>query len=99
MSSRNVYLNSEERKNALSLIKSLEMAEEIIEAGEREVDQVTDIMKKMIESHPGCQVDYIEILDFENMEEIKEIKGKVLIALAVRLGKTRLIDNKILEVE
>jgi len=98
MSSRNVYLSTQEREDALALYKSLELAENLIENGERDVNVVISKIRNFIESHKLCEVDYVEILNFNNLEEIKEIKGNILIALAVKLGKTRLIDNKILEV-
>lgn len=98
MSSRNVYLSTQEREDALALYKSLELAENLIENGERDVNVVISKIRNFIESHKLCEVDYIEILNFNDLEEIKEIKGNILIALAVKLGKTRLIDNKILEV-
>ncbi len=98
MSSRNVYLNAEERKQALSLSRSLQLAEELIESGEKNIDKVIFEMKNFIEKHSLCEIDYIEILDFENLEEIEKISGTILIALAVKLGNTRLIDNKIMEV-
>ncbi len=99
MSSRNVYLNPEERKEALALSKSLQLAEKLISQGEKKVGKVISKMKEFIESHPLCEVDYIEILDFENLEEIEKIEGTILIGIAVKLGQTRLIDNKILEVK
>ena len=99
MSSRNIYLSPEERTEALALSRTLEFAEQRIKDGERDVSLLIGEIRDFIAKYPLCEIDYIEILDFRTLEEIKEVKGKILIALAVKLGKTRLIDNKILEVE
>lgn len=98
MSSRNMYLNSEERKSALVLSKSLFEAERLINSGEWNVKKVKSFMTDQISSEKLAQIDYIEILKADGLEKIEEIKGKVLIALAVKIGKTRLIDNIVVEV-
>lgn len=99
MSSRNVMLNEEEREQALALSRSLQLAEElIVREGLKDPDVVIKKMEELISSYPLCRTDYIEILDFETLQEITEIKGTILIALAVKLGPTRLIDNKIMGV-
>jgi pantoate--beta-alanine ligase len=99
MSSRNVYLNPEQRKDAVLLFKSLQLAKKLIEDGERSSEKIISEMRKLIESSPFSKIDYIEIRDTENLDSIETVKGKVLIALAVYFGKARLIDNIILEVE
>ena len=99
MSSRNIYLEAEEREQALALSKSLELAEDMVKSGERDVKKIIQEMELFIGKYPLCEIDYIEILDFKNLEEIEEISGTILVALAVKLGKTRLIDNKIMEVK
>jgi len=98
LSSRNVYLNPEERRAALVLSKSLDQAREMIEQGERDPDKVVRQMKGFIEAEPLAQIDYVEINRAEDLAEIPRIEGRVLIALAVRIGKTRLIDNNLVEV-
>ncbi|RKX70022.1 pantoate--beta-alanine ligase [candidate division WOR-3 bacterium] len=92
MSSRNEYLNPEERKRAIVLYRSLIRARELIEGGEKDPEVITDQMSKMIEREGG-KIEYIEIVDPESLQPLKRIEGSALIALAVRIGKTRLIDN------
>ncbi len=98
MSSRNVYLNEEERKNATVLYKSLKEAEKMIKMGERDSEKIINRMREVIMSYPKALIDYIEIVDTEELNPVNPIKGKFLIALAVYIGKARLIDNMILEV-
>ncbi|HHV76098.1 MAG TPA: pantoate--beta-alanine ligase [Syntrophothermus lipocalidus] len=98
MSSRNVYLNEEERKSALVLSQALGLARELIENGETSVGKVKEAMINLINSKPFTDIDYVEIYNGEDLSDLAEIKGKVLVALAVRVGKTRLIDNLLLEV-
>ena len=95
MSSRNVYLSEEERQQALVLNKSLKMAEKMIQEGEVRAEVIRREICTMIENKSLAKVDYIEIVDGDTLEDVKTIEGKVLIALAVRFGETRLIDNKI----
>lgn len=98
MSSRNVYLSPEERKQALVLSQSLGLARDMIEQGNRSAAQVREAIAAKIQSAPLAVIDYVEIVDGVNLEEITALSGPVLIALAVRFGKTRLIDNILLEV-
>lgn len=98
MSSRNVYLNPEERKAALTLSKSLVLARQMIESGERTTSKVHKAMVEFIEAEPLAKIDYVEIVDGNNLSSVPHLEGKVLIALAVRFGKTRLIDNLLMEV-
>ncbi len=94
MSSRNKYLSPDERKSALSLYKSLKLAEELIKSGERNPEKVKKEMEKLILNHPHVtKIDYIEIVDPEDLEPVKEISSDVLVALAAWVGKARLIDN------
>lgn len=97
MSSRNFYLSEKERKAAPILYKSLIMASEIIKNGERNAKKMFSEMNLIIEKEPLAVIDYIAIADPETLKDISEIKGKTLIALAVRIGKTRLIDNILIE--
>ncbi|MFN3505126.1 MAG: pantoate--beta-alanine ligase [Caldimicrobium sp.] len=99
MSSRNTYLNEEERRSALSLYQSLKLAERLILGGERKAERIKKLMKDYIEKFPYTKVQYIEIVDPETLQGIEEIEGDVLIALAVFVGKTRLIDNKLVRLE
>lgn len=99
MSSRNVYLSSEERKKAVSLYLALRKAEGLISQGEREPEKIIEEMKKILVKSGVSRIDYIEIVDSQNLKPLKKIKGKFLIALAVWIGKTRLIDNTIIELD
>ena len=99
MSSRNAYLNSEERKQALCLYKSILKVKELFESGERNVNKLIDEAKKIISTYPLAEIDYVKIVDSETMEDINgEINKDALYALAVKIGDTRLIDNCKLEV-
>ncbi|WP_457568100.1 pantoate--beta-alanine ligase [Desulfurobacterium sp.] len=94
MSSRNVYLSAEERQSALSLYKSLKLAKELIEKGEKRASRIKEEMRKLILSHPNVKkIDYIEIVDQNNFKDVEFIEEGTLIALAVFVGGTRLIDN------
>lgn len=93
MSSRNTYLNDEERKAALILHKSLMLGKEMIEQGECDVAQIKKAVINNIESEPLAKIDYVEIVNPDTMENIETIEGTALIATAVYIGKTRLIDN------
>jgi len=97
MSSRNVYLSPEERKEATRLYKSLLKAKELIESGERDVQKIKSEMLKILD-HPFLKVDYVEIVDEETLKPVEKIERKVIVALAVFVGKARLIDNMIFEV-
>jgi pantoate--beta-alanine ligase len=97
MSSRNVYLNPEERKEATRLYKSLLKAKELIESGERDVQKIKSEMLKILD-HPLLKVDYVEVVDEETLRPVEKIDRKVIVALAVFVGKARLIDNMIFEV-
>jgi pantoate--beta-alanine ligase len=92
-SSRNTYLNAEERQAALILSQSLKKGREAIEAGERDSQKVIDIIRKNLETEPLARIDYVEVVDFENVQRIAKIEGETLVAIAVYIGKTRLIDN------
>jgi len=93
MSSRNTYLLPEERKAALSLYRSLQKAQELIQKNERDADRILQEMKRILQSEPLVRMDYIQVCDVRTLEDIKSIEGDVVIALAAYLGKTRLIDN------
>lgn len=94
-SSRNTYLNVQERQAALILSKSLEHGRELIEAGEKDAAKIKAAITAMIETEPLAKIDYVEIVDWNNLEPVDTITGPVLNAIAVYIGKTRLIDNHI----
>jgi len=93
MSSRNKYLNRQQRKEALILFQSLQLAKEALKRGERNSARIISRMKKMIERVPEAKIDYVSIVDPETLEDVRLVRGRVLVALAVRIGKARLIDN------
>ncbi|MFB0519652.1 MAG: pantoate--beta-alanine ligase, partial [Acidobacteriota bacterium] len=98
MSSRNLYLNPKERRAATIIYKSLQKARELVLGGERRASVIISHMQQMIEQELLSRVDYISLTDAENLREVDIIEDKVLIALAVFIGKTRLIDNLLLDV-
>jgi pantoate--beta-alanine ligase len=93
MSSRNTYLSPDERKAALSLYRSLQMANESLQKGERKVDRILREMYEILRSEPLVRIDYVQICDAHTLQDVDRIEGDVVIALAAYLGKTRLIDN------
>ncbi len=93
MSSRNTYLSDEERRAALVLSRSLAEAERLIEAGERDASRVVGAMRDMIGKEPLARIDYIEAAGLDDLRPLDRLSGEVLIALAVFIGTTRLIDN------
>ena len=95
-SSRNKYLSPEERQSALCLKKSIDMTHEFIKKGERRVDRITSSLEDFITGHPYTEIDYVRICDPLTMENVDVIDGKVLLALAVKVGNTRLIDNDLI---
>jgi pantoate--beta-alanine ligase len=95
MSSRNVYLSPEERPSALTLVKSLKLAQKLYAAGERKASKIIDEAQKLIKSAMNTEIDYIKICDASTLEDVEDIQGETVMALAVRVGKTRLIDNAV----
>lgn len=96
MSSRNAYLKENQRKSALSLYKALKQSEEFVKKGERRAEIIVSSASELISSFDETLIDYISICDLESFEEVKIIDRPVLMALAVKVGVTRLIDNIIL---
>lgn len=92
-SSRNTYLSPEERKAAVILHKGLTRGEELANQGEKNANVVKAAIREVIESEPLAKIDYVEIVDFDNMQEIETLERPFLAAVAVYIGKTRLIDN------
>jgi pantoate--beta-alanine ligase len=93
MSSRNSYLSLEERKSALSLKKSLDLAERLFNEGEKNAQVVKDFVQSYILEHPYTEIDYIALCDPVTLDDVNTLFEGALMALAVRVGKTRLIDN------
>jgi len=96
MSSRNVYLDPEQRKAATVLFRSLSAAKERYESGERSAEKLRQTMKDILAAEPLAQMQYVSCADYDTLEELDEIKGKALLSMAVFFGKTRLIDNFVL---
>ena len=92
-SSRNTYLSAEERKAALILSKTIFMGQKMVEEGETDAVKLVEAMKKNIETEPLAKIDYIKAVDGLTMQQVTELKSPVLVAMAVYIGKTRLIDN------
>lgn len=95
-SSRNTYLSEEERAQAVILNQSLEEAMKAIESGERDAAKVKQIITDKLNTCPLAKIDYVEVVSFDNIQPIEKIEGAVLIAIAVYIGSTRLIDNRIM---
>ena len=99
MSSRNSYLNSKERRAAPVLYRALLRGKSLIQKGERRPKNIASSIKKIIGGAKSFRIDYVECRDAETLSDLKTLKGKVLIALAAWLGKTRLIDNVVVTVK
>jgi len=97
MSSRNTYLTPEQRISSLSLNKSLKKAQALVEDGLQDAAKIIDTAAKLILSHPETEIDYITICNPETLDDMKTIDRPALMALAVKVGKARLIDNMILK--
>jgi len=96
MSSRNSYLSPEERKSALSLNKSLNLADEMFNAGERDPAVIKKAVEAYIENHPHTRIDYVSLCDPVTLQDLEILENENLLALAVWVGKTRLIDNRVI---
>ena len=92
-SSRNTYLSPVERKAALILSKSLALGKKAVDEGERDASKVVSIITESLQTEPLARIDYVEVVDFENIQRVETISGETLVAIAVYIGKTRLIDN------
>jgi len=99
MSSRNKYLSVEQRQQALLLHKSLVRGEKLVKEGLRDCAEIKNQMTEILNESPAISVEYISIVDIETLADVEEITEKALIALAVKLGRTRLIDNIIVDVK
>ena len=92
-SSRNTYLSAEERKAALVLSRAVKLGRELVQNGEKNADAIVNAMRALIEQEPLARIDYVSAVDGLTMLPVHEINGGELIAMAVYIGKTRLIDN------
>lgn len=98
MSSRNVYLTAAERQAALVLSRSLQLARQMVARGEREAGRLRQAISEMISSEPAAKIDYVEIVGAADLAPVEQLSSSTLIAVAVRFGTTRLIDNVVVEV-
>ncbi|NMC14451.1 MAG: pantoate--beta-alanine ligase [Chloroflexi bacterium] len=98
MSSRNAYLNHEQRRAAAVLYRSLQQAQALYDSGERNAEALRRVMRQIIEAEPLAKLQYVSCADLLSLQELEgEISGQALLSMAVFIGKTRLIDNLILE--
>ena len=93
LSSRNAYLNEKERMDALVLFRALNLAKLLIKSGAKSSSRVIDRMKRLIRKKKSARIDYVAIVDAESLKPMRKISGECLVALAVKIGRTRLIDN------
>lgn len=95
MSSRNVYLKDKERQSALTLVAALKQAQKLYDRGERKSAVIIGEAEKIIKAAPYTEIDYIKICDAQTLQDIHKIEGQAIIALAVKVAQTRLIDNHV----
>lgn len=96
MSSRNTYLNSEQRLAAIVLYEALKLAQRLYDSGERDAGHLRQKMMTFIQNQPLATIEYVSLADTETLDELKKIEPPALVSLAVRFGSTRLIDNVVL---
>ena len=96
MSSRNTYLNPEERQAALVLSQSLTLAQQLYTRGERDAERLRQEMRALIQKQPLAKIDYVSVANAETLDELDRAESPALVSLAVKIGKTRLIDNIVL---
>jgi len=97
MSSRNQYLSPQERKEAPVIYRALQRSAELIGKGEKNAARITDEMSEILRRVPALRVEYVSIVDAESLADLQQVKGRVLVAIAGRLGSTRLIDNIVVD--
>jgi len=97
MSSRNTYLNPEQRQTAAVLYQALSLAQELWSQGERDAERIRRQMKALIRKQPLATIDYVSVADAETLDELDTVTPPALVSMAVKIGKTRLIDNVVLE--
>ena len=96
MSSRNTYLDPQQRQAATVLYRALNAAKDVYDTGERDADKLRAVMEKTIADEPLAQLQYVSCADYDTLEELEMVSGKTLLSMAVFVGKTRLIDNFVL---
>ncbi len=98
VSSRNRYLTRQQKKDAAYIYKALKKSGNLIKAGARKSETIIGEMRKILKQIPSMKTEYISIVDAETLQELEKVSGKVLIAVAVKIGSTRLIDNILVDV-
>ncbi len=93
VSSRNQYLSERQKKDATNIYKSLQACRRMIDAGISESRQIIAEMRKMLQQIPSIEIEYVSIVDAETLQDAESITGKILAAVAVKIGPARLIDN------
>jgi len=96
LSSRNVYLGPDERRSALVLPRSLQLAREVFAAGQRNAAKIRHAVEEMITAQPGVRLEYAAVVHPDTLDELSQIDGSAVVLLAARIGATRLIDNEVL---
>ncbi len=99
ISSRNKYLTEQQKKDAANIYKSLQKCRQMIDAGVKETTEIINGMSKILQQVPSIEIEYISIVDAETLRNIDQIAGKVLAAVAVKVGSARLIDNILVDTE
>ncbi len=99
MSSRNAYLSAEERREAPALYRALMVGQKMIDRGERHAQKVIEAMRDVIEPQRSAKIDYIEAVDAKTLTPVAELKDSILLAVAVRFGNARLIDNALVHIK
>jgi len=97
MSSRNQFLTPQQREDAAFIYKSLQKCRQMIKQGVRNTKKITAQMRKILKKIPSSKIQYISIVDAETLQNVDKITGKVLAAVAVKIGPTRLVDNIIID--
>ena len=97
MSSRNTYLSPDERERALLIYASMMKVEELVKSGVKNAEAIREEARRILTSRDGVEIEYVSVANTETLEEVDQIKDKALLAIACTIGKTRLIDNTILE--
>lgn len=97
LSSRNIYLSEDDRSQAVALSRSLDTAEDLVREGETDVARLIEAVRDVISAYPSVSIEYAEIRDAEDLSAIDTIRGRAVCALAARVGRARLIDNRVLE--
>jgi len=97
MSSRNIYLDAEERQAAIVLFKALSLARHLWQSGEKDANKIRHQMTSLIQKEPLARIDYVSIADAETLDELDKVKPPALVSLALKIGRTSLIDNVVVE--